>query len=333
MTNHKRQQIFDEVKKKANGTVLSFEDRGPWGQSSYRGNFSGWIPAALIYQYGAESVAEIFAGGGTTSDLCRDLDIPYVGIDLNPNPVRDNIISMDILDKNAELPDGFYNADLQILHPPYPCINGIHYSNSMWKGNEALQRSDIQEMTWDEGMFAINQALMKGFVAMPKGSYQAVVVGDVRRKVDGKSVFKSMLADLSIPGELSQILVKMQHNTVSGRNSNFSSNRRNFFLIEHEFIVVVKKPSGYEIACVVPKKYSMDVRDSIGTATWKDVVYAVLQNIGHSSTLEEIYEQIDGHKKAENNKDNWKAKVRQTLQQLQSAGLAKNVERGVWAAA
>ena len=64
-----KDEIFRTCEQKASGTVLSFEERGPWGSSQWRGNFSGWIPASLIYRYGANSVSEIFAGGGTTSDL------------------------------------------------------------------------------------------------------------------------------------------------------------------------------------------------------------------------------------------------------------------------
>lgn len=77
-----KKEIFDYVSSHAAGTVLSFPERGPWGSSKYRGNFSGWIPASIIFRYGCKSVSEIFAGGGTTSDLCRDLQIPYCGIDV-----------------------------------------------------------------------------------------------------------------------------------------------------------------------------------------------------------------------------------------------------------
>ena len=313
-----KKDIFERVK--GLGTVLSFPDRGPWGSSKYRGNFSGWIPAALICKYDAESVAEIFAGGGTTSDLCKDMEIPYCGIDLNPNPVRDDIISMDILDYEQELPDGFYQADLQILHPPYPCIKHIHYSNGMWKDTNQNGSRDIQEMSWEEGMKTINKAVMRGYAAMPKGSYQAVVVGDIRRNGE----FHSMLHDLAIPGKLEQLLVKMQHNTTSGRTR---QKPNGIFLIEHEFITVIKKPSGYEIAYTVPKRYRMDIRDS-KTATWKDVVYAII-NQGQEMSLAEIYREIQGHKKTESN-PNWKAKVRQTLQMLRNDHVVYSVCRGTW---
>lgn len=327
-----KDEIFKIVSREASGTVLSFKDRGPWGSSSYRGNFSGWIPAALIYRYGAGSISEIFAGGGTTSDLCRDLAIPYCGIDLNPTPVRPNIISMDILDETMDLPDQFYTADMQILHPPYPCIQNIHYANEMWKDTKGVASKDIQEMDWEEGMKAINKALLRGYAAMPAGAYQAVVVGDIRRKVNGTSIFKSMLTDLAIPGEMVQLLIKMQHNTVSGRNAYTYNKKAGFFLIQHEYIVVVKKPSGYEIAYVVPRKYSLDIRDS-STATWKDVVTAVLRDLNKESSLDEIYSAISDHRKTKANPEHWKDKVRQVLGQLANSGVVVNVSRGRWMAA
>lgn len=327
----KKEEIYNYLEENANSSTLSFSQRGPWGSSKYRGNCSGWIPASLIYRYDCKSVSEIFAGSGTTSDLCKDLEIPYVGIDLNPNPVRDDIISMDIMDESMELPDGFYESDLQFLHPPYPSINGIHYSGSMWKDDRNLANKDIQEMSWEKGMNAINRAVMRGYAAMPAGSYQAIVVGDIRRRVDGKSVFRSMLSELVQAGELQQVLIKMQHNTVSGRSSNYSYGKRNFFLIEHEYVVVYKKPSGYEIAYVVPKKYSFDIRDS-KCATWKDVVFTVLQNISEEASLNEIYAALEGHKKTQTN-PHWKDKIRQVLQMLEKSGLAVHSAYGRWAAA
>lgn len=324
-----RKEIFDYVGQNAEGTILSFKERGPWGDSRYRGNFSGWIPASLIYRYGAESVSEIFAGSGTTSDLCKDLAIPYIGVDLNPNPVRKDIVSMNILDDNCELPDQFLNADLQILHPPYPTINGIHYSNVMWRGDKELEKQDIQEMNWADGMKAINKAIARGYMAMKPGSYQAYVIGDVRQKINNVSTFRSMLSDINIVGELQQILIKAQHNTVSGRNIYNTNCKRKFFLIEHEFIVVIKKPSGYEIAVIIPRRYECDIRDMEQAATWKDVVMAALRKINKKTTLDTIYNELSDHKKAKNNV-HYKEKIRQTLLALRDKGLVVNTERGVW---
>lgn len=81
----KKEEIIKELSQH-DGTILSFPDRGPWGENKYRGNCSGWIQAFLIWKYQVKKLAELFAGSGTGSDICKDMDIPYIGADLNPNP-------------------------------------------------------------------------------------------------------------------------------------------------------------------------------------------------------------------------------------------------------
>ncbi len=305
----------------ADNTVLSFPDRGPWGSSNYRGNCSGYIPAYFIWKYNAGRVAEVFAGSGTTSDVCKDMGIPYIGIDLNPNPVRPNIISMDILDDSIELPDGFYNADMCFLHPPYPGINGVRYSTGMWKGNADLISRDIQEMPWEKGMKAVNHAIMRAYNALQPGAYEVVLVGEIRSKGE----YRSMMADLIRPTQLHQTFVKLQHNCVSDRGgNNYSRSDRAF--TGHEMIAVFKKPSGYEIAYIVPREFKLDIRDSV-QATWKDVVSAAMRKL-KSATLEQIYAELEGHKKAQLN-PHWKEKIRQTLQ----FGPYQHLQRGVYALA
>lgn len=318
--NMKKEEIIKEVMKH-DSTVLSFPSRGPWGDSNYRGNCSGWIIAFLLWKYGLNSMSEIFAGSGTGYDVCKDFGIPYTGIDLNPTPMRDGIISMDILDDNIPLPDGFYNSELIFAHPPYPSINQVRYANNMWQdtSGQNLSTKDIQNMSWESGMKAVNHAIMRGYTAMQPGAYEAVLVGDVRRS----GTFRSMMNELITPGELVQVIIKMQHNTVSGRQR--YDNPKSFVPLAHEYLVVFKKASGYELAFVLPKEYRLDIRDS-KSATWKDVVAAALNKLKGKATLTEIYKQIDGHKKCASNA-HWKEKVRQVLQNYDTF---QSQERGVW---
>ena len=316
-----KKDIIEELQKN-DTTLLSFPNRGPWGNSKYRGNCSGWIPAYFIWKYGAKSVAEIFAGSGTTSDVCRDMEVKYTGIDLNPNPLRENIISMNILDDNILLPDGFYNADMLFLHPPYPSINDVRYSDVMWKDTSGVGIYDIQNMNWENGMQAVNKAVLKGYAAMPPGAYEVILVGEIR----SKGQYRSMFQNLAIPGILHQTFIKMQHNTVSGNRT--YSGKNDYALTAHEMIAVIKKPSGYEIAYVMPKEYKTDIRDS-NQGTWKDVVMAILHKDKRERHLTEIYQELKGHKKADAN-PHWQAKVRQTLQELRKAGLAVSTDRGMW---
>ena len=317
-------EILAELAKHTD-TVLSFPNRGPWGDSHYRGNCSGWIPAFFINMYKVKKLAEVFAGSGTTYDVCKDMGVRYVGIDLNPTPTRAGIISQDILDDSIELPDGFYDADMVFLHPPYPSINDVRYAGRMWKDTDGTGiLRDIQEMSFEKGMEGVNHALLRAYNAMPAGSYEVCLVGEIR----SKGQYRSMMQNLAIPGILHQTFIKLQHNTVSGRRSYSNSD---FALTGHEMIAVIKKPSGYELAFVMPKRYAMDIRDS-KMATWKDVVMSVIRNLGSVMANDAIYAAIEPHAKAKANA-NWKAKVRQTLQQLEASGLVNHVATGKWCVA
>lgn len=322
------ERVLKEVRGQMASTILSYEERDPrgfkWGASSYNGNCSGKVPLGFIDKLGAKSVCELFAGSGTLSDVCNDFNIPYAGIDLNPNPVRGNIYSMDIADMSQELPNEFYEADLCYSHPPYPGLNHVKYAGKAWKDTVGgLEKKDIQNMPFDEGMKLVNLSTMRAYTALPAGSYLVVLVGEIRS--NGR--YYSMMQNLVLPGEHFQTYVKLQHNTWSDRQT-YSGNCNPRAMTGHEMIAVIKKPSGYEIAYVVPTKYAMDIRDSVGTATWKDVVMSVMKNLKHAS-LENIYKEIDGHKKAKSN-EHWKAKVRQTLQILRDGGFLMNPTTGVW---
>lgn len=79
----KKEEILKVVRSNE-GTVLSFPDRGPWGNNRYRGNCSGYIHAFLIDQYNVDFMAEMYAGGGTGYDE-RSLSVCKVQ-ELLPEP-------------------------------------------------------------------------------------------------------------------------------------------------------------------------------------------------------------------------------------------------------
>ena len=84
-----------------------------------------------------------------------------------------------------------------------------------------------------------------------------------------------MLTDIVKPGGLEQVLIKMQHNTCSGGRS-YSS--KNFVPIVHEYILVLKKLAPYILDFQIPLKNKLYIRDS-RSATWRDVVFAVLKSL------------------------------------------------------
>ena len=69
-----------------------------------------------------------------------------------------------------------------------------------------------------------------------------------------------------------------------------------------------------------------DIRDMPG-ATWRDIVAGVLEDCNGRASLEEIYQRVEGHKRAQNQQW-WKEKVRQTLQI--NPRTFEKADRGIW---
>lgn len=302
-----------------NSTLLNYPDRGPWGDNKWRGNCSGWIQAFLIWKYHVEKMAELFAGSGTGSDVAKDMGISYIGADLNPNPVRKNILSIDAI--KDDVPEEFLGADMIFMHPPYGKEIGIPYAGSMFEDpTRELSKSDLGQMQWDKFIKTLNLVIMKYYSAMDTGSRMSILMGDVRRN----GICHSMLKDIVQPGQLDQIIIKAQHNCVSEGRKYANAN---FVPIVHEYIMVIKKLAPYIIDFSLPTKHEIDIRDS-KTATWRDVVIAVMEKLIEAD-LETIYSEIENHDKAKSN-PHWKEKVRQTLQKTNRC---QNISRGVWAIA
>lgn len=299
----KTREEIERVLQNHNTNVLNFPDRGPWGDSGWRGNCSGWVQALMIYKYSVQKFAELFAGSGTGSDVCRDMGVPYIGADLNPNPVRHNILSVNAI--TDEVPTEFLDADFLFMHPPYPMIN-IPYAGSMYadpKGD--LAKSDIGQMNWEKGMRVLNEVIMKYYSAMKSNSKMGILVGEVRRN----GQYYSMMNDMVKPGRTEQMFVKLQNNCMStGKTYN-----RKVTLTMYEMMIVIEKMSEFFFSYMLPTKHELDARDSL-SITWRNLLVSVMRNSGKTEIHEkELTDIIRNHKKAQNNK-NPDAKVRQTLQ-------------------
>jgi len=321
---------IEKVLKEKDGTLLSFPDRGPWGDNQYRGNCSGWIHAFLIWKYKINKLfAELFSGSGTGYDVCKDMRVPYVGADLNPTPVRPGILHVNaVID---DVPDEFRNAQMIFMHPPYGLEIGIPYAGAEWGAEKIWEKVngkkickiidhtdeiakqigydpkqyDLGRMEWKKFIKTINEIIMKYYSAMAPGAYMSILMGDVRR--NGK--LYSMLTDIVKPGELQQIIIKGQHNCISNGRTYSNSN---FVPIEHEYLYVLKKAlDAYFINFVYSSKKEMDIRDSL-SASWCDVFQAVLHKLGGKAHYMEIVKEVQGHKKAANN-NHLPEKARQVL--------------------
>ncbi len=295
-------------------SVVSYPDRGRFGNNKYRGNCSGRLIEDLIDQYNIQYMSDYMVGGGTTEDVCNTHNVGGMYMDLNRGF---DLMTMDIPDR----PENIF------WHPPYGGM--IIYSDQMYKAQDIIDQygfdprvNDLSRAKdWDDFVKKMNFCMLKQFTALERGGRMFVLMGDWKQR--GR--LYSMLADIAKPGTLEQIIVKMEHNCVSDRKTYA---RQNFVPICHEYVMVVRKDNALIIPVALTRKTSMDVRDS-KNATWRDVIASVMEETGTPMGYDDILHSLDGHKKCESN-NHLRDKVRQTLHMYP---IFREMGKGVWALA
>lgn len=267
-------------------SIISYQDRGPWGKSNYRGNVSGHVIKDLLETYKPKKFVEVFSGGGTGEDVARDLCI-------------ENSVHLDLLTGWDALKDDMpTQSDFVFSHPPYWDI--INYAGQ----RGSYDPDDLSNaMTYEDFIDKLDIVNEKIYDSLISGGHHAFLVGDVRKK----GHYFSIIKDMTWYGELEAHLIKQQFNTVSGRKSYGGT----FVPIAHEHLLVFRK----EKVWVVPIKYTKDFTRTMADmphATWRDLIYSFVK--GHGVTkLPELYDALAETAKAKGN-PNWQAKARQVVQ-------------------
>ena len=292
-------------------SIVSYPERGEGGNNRYRGNCSPKLIEDLIGFFKPTEICDYMCGSGTTKAAADKCGIQSRIYDLHSG--------FDIM--NSEIKE---RPEFIFWHPPYWDI--IKYSDVMYKASDVQARYgydprklDLSRIpNWEQFVEAMNYAMMKQFASLEKGGRMAVLMGDIKKR--GK--LYSMLAEIIKPGTLENIIIKAQHNCFSD-NTQYSGS---FIPILHEYVMIVRKDTPLLVPVIVAKEIKADIRDMAG-ATWRDVVAAVLEECTEAVTLTYLYEQIEPHKKAKNNK-HWREKIRQTLQI--NPNYFHHTNRGMW---
>lgn len=274
------------------GSILSYLDRGKWGDSKYRGNCTGYLIKDLLEYFKPKQFIEVFAGSGTGYEVARELGYKNsIHLDLNGRfgPVF-NVLK-------DEIPSG---SDFIFSHPPYH--NMIIYSGSQWgePHEDDLSRCESYE-DFIRKLNIVNDKIYKSLV---NGGRHAQLIGDMRK--NGK--YYSIVKDMAYFGELEAHIIKVQHNTFSGRK-NYSGK---FIPIEHEHLIILRKNQIWHVPVAVTKHVFFDLK-KCSSITWRDLIQAAFQEIGGIAHLSDLYRVIEDTEKAKNNK-HWKEKIRQVLQ-------------------
>lgn len=292
-------------------SVLSYPDRdNRYGDNSYRGNCTGLLIKDMIEFFKPKLFVDGCEGSKTSRDVCKELNINYVGLDL----YNGNDFTSDSIKK--ELP---YPADIVFTHPPYHDM--IKYSNSQWNKNKGIVQGDTSHCNSREEFIAKSQVmLLNQREATASNGIYATLIGDQKEKGTCYS-YQADFIKMMPKSELLNVVIKMQHNTMSAK-TNYS--RRDFIPISHEYLILWRKKAtslfqvGLEIAS--------DSHKQIAT-TWRSVIRIVMMAFGKATTLARIYNEVEkvAGSLIEQN-PNYKAKIRQLLQKYHT-----NVSRGIWA--
>jgi len=192
-------------------SIVSYPDRGLYGDHKYPGNCSGYLIKELLTHFDARRVLDPAAGSGTTGDVCRELGVGCVQRDL-----RDGF---DVL--SSKIPSGF---DFVFFHPPY--WNIIRYSD------DPRDLSNISK--YEDFIESLAHACKRLFKALePNGGHVAVLLGDVRRRGKYYFIFRDLISKLGDPDY--PILIKAQHNVKSfGRRYGIEY----FIPLAHEYVLI-----------------------------------------------------------------------------------------------
>lgn len=283
-------------------SILSFPERGKWGNAKWRGNCSGHVYQRLMQMLMPRTFVDPMVGGGTSIEVARELGIEALGLDLHSgfNILKDSL--------RARLPGHWQGgADLVLSHPPYHDM--IVYSGQVW--GEAHPDDLSRCASVDEFLEKLAQSVLNQRDATRTGGVYGVILGDLRRAGEYHALTSDLQAYLPRK-ERRALLIKGQHNTMSGSQS---YGKLRFGRIEHEYILLYERQSGdvyFALAC------AQQQQKAVSAGTWKAIVRHALTTLGKPQfTVSEVYDRVfNTAPDRVHTNPHWKAKVRQVLQQL-----------------
>ena len=272
-------------------SIVSYKNRGNFGNSKYRGNCTGYIIKDLIQHFYPTSkpkkFIEVFSGGGTGKDVAQELNIQN-SLHLDLNNGWDALVD--------EIPSG---SDFIFSHPPYWDI--ISYENQR---NSHFDNDLSNQMPYEEFIHKLNIVNEKIYHSLLYGGRHAILVGDIRKQ--GK--YYSIIKDMDWFGDLESHIIKAQYNCVSD-NKVYSNN--NFIPIKHEHLLIFRKNRVWLFNRKSTNTIQINIMQ-VSNITWRDLIQATLEYLKNEASIDEIYNILVKSKKAENN-NHVREKIRQVL--------------------
>lgn len=230
-------------------TVWSFPERGDWAthDSKWRGNWSPYIPRNIILRYSKEKdlILDQFAGGGTTLVEAKLLNRDIIGVDINDTALARCKEKVSFHHEGANgkvylhkgdaccmdfIPDD--TIELICTHPPYADI--IRYSKNI--------KEDISSLDYEDFLYAMDKVSSEAYRVLKRNCFCVFLIGDIRKEGYVKPLGLEVMKIFEKQGfKLKEIIIKQQHNCKMTPKWEKISAERNFLLLAHEYIFVMKK--------------------------------------------------------------------------------------------
>ena len=195
-------------------SVVSYPDRGPWGDAKFPGNTSGYLLVDLIDYYQPKSILDPMEGSGTTGDIAFDRgDIRYTGLDL--------LSGFDLV---GDEPEGEY--DLIFWHPPYH--NAIDYDIA--HPNNLSRCPSLSDY-----LGKLKLCMAKLLKHLTQEGHLCILCSDPRKDGVIQPIHSNIIGfNLAIQ---EAALVKL----IEGRSRYFDYGNAPFIPIVHEYVLIFKK--------------------------------------------------------------------------------------------
>ena len=287
-------------------SFIAYPERGEGGSSKWRGNCSPKVVEAILkyildtkkyYRQDTShfTLLDPMSGSGTSKAVADRFGVNSILYDLNPTPACGmgnwNALKNDVND----------SADLIFFHPPYHDI--IKYSGNMWgKPHE----DDLSRcINYNDFIEKLNFIIKKLYISLRKDGRLAILVGDIRSNGE----FHSIQSDMMKIGTPESFIVKGQYSCTS------DSRRYNkpFIPIVTEYMVIFRKDNPLIIPFSWTRTGECDItKRDCQTLTWYHLIRSVMEQLGGTAELSQLYQMLENHPKARAN-IHYKERIRATL--------------------
>ena len=220
---------------------------------------------------------------------------------------------------NALKDDIPVQPDFVFSHPPYWDIIKYQTMRGQYDPDDLSNPVDYPDF-----IRMLDKVNEKIYTSLVNGGHHAFLMGDVRKRINGQYRYFSIIKDMTWFGDLECHLIKVQHNVTSARRRYHGD----FIPIMHEHLLIFVKRDIWQLGIKYTRTYHRDLRQ-FTQITWRDLVRAAVAEHGGQASLKDLYQTLDGAKKAEQN-SHWREQIRAVVQRYPEF---KRIDSGVYAVA